>query len=141
MQPGFEHRTGRRLAARRNMRSASAFLLFEAKPNLSGTPDILSHLSPPEGRAVFDSGHRVVFDRGDSLFRQGEPHQGIFVLYQGIVRSFYVSPQGREITFACWTLGNFVGGPEIFGGGVHVWSGVAPNRERRSDCQARKCGG
>ena len=26
---------------------------------------------------------------------------------------------------AYWHSGNFVGGPEIFGSGVHLWSGVA----------------
>ena len=112
-------------AVRRNARHAGSVLLFEAHPNLSGIPDILANLSPSERRAVFDAGHQIAFDRGDWLFRQGEPHQGIFVLCDGIVRSFYVSPQGREITLAYWKPGNFVGGPEIFGSGVHVWSGVA----------------
>ncbi len=125
MQPGLDDTAGGSRVVRLAIRPAGAFLLFEAEPNLSGTPDILEHLSPAERRAVFDAGHRIVFDRGDYLFRQGEPHQGIFVLCEGVVRSFYASPQGREITLARWTPGNFVGGPEIFGGGVHVWSGVA----------------
>lgn len=38
---------------------------------------------------------------------------------------FYVAPSGREITFAYWTPGNFVGGPEVSGGGAHLWSGEA----------------
>ena len=100
-------------------------LLFEAHPNLSGVPDILARVTPTELRRVVAAGKKISFSRGEHLFHQGEPHQGIFVLRTGIVRSFYVSPSGREITLANWKPGNFVGGPEIFGSGVHVWSGVA----------------
>jgi CRP/FNR family cyclic AMP-dependent transcriptional regulator len=82
-------------------------------------------MTPAERRRVVECGRRVDFDSGDSLFRQGEPHRGIFVLLAGAVRSFYVSPNGREITLANWSAGNFVGGPDIFGDGVHVWSGTA----------------
>ena len=38
---------------------------------------------------------------------------------------FYTAASGREITLAYWLSGNFVGGPEIFGTGFHVWSGTA----------------
>jgi CRP-like cAMP-binding protein len=38
---------------------------------------------------------------------------------------FYTAPSGREITLAYWHSGNFVGGPEVFKQGLHVWSGVA----------------
>jgi CRP-like cAMP-binding protein len=39
-----------------------------------------------------------------------------------MVRTFYAAPSGRQITLAYWTAGHFVGGPEVFGGGQHVWS-------------------
>lgn len=108
----------------RTPRRTGSVLLFEAHPNLSGVPDILAQLTRTELRRVLAAGHTINFKRGDYLFRQGEPHQGIFVVRTGIVRSFYVSPTGREITLANWKPGNFVGGPEIFGGGLHVWSGI-----------------
>jgi CRP-like cAMP-binding protein len=38
---------------------------------------------------------------------------------------FYTAPSQREITLAYWHPGNFVGGPEVFGEGVHQWTGVA----------------
>ncbi|MDN3722423.1 Crp/Fnr family transcriptional regulator [Roseibium salinum] len=38
------------------------------------------------------------------------------------MRTFYAGPSGREITLALWTHGHFIGGPEIFGGGTHMWS-------------------
>jgi len=103
----------------------NSVLLYEASPNLSGVPDIFAGLSEAEIQRVVDAGRHIEFALGDHLFRQGERHEGIFILRAGAVRSYYVSPAGREITLANWTPGNFVGGPEIFGGGIHVWSGVA----------------
>src|SRR5262245_57549947 len=59
---------------------------------------------------------------GERVFEQGQPHSGIFVIEKGSVRTFYAGPSGKEITLAYWTDGHFVGGPELFGRGVHVWS-------------------
>jgi len=105
--------------------AVGSVLLYEGRPSLTGVPDILAGLSPAESRRIFDAGQRVRYARSDMLFRQGEEHRGIFILREGIIRSFYQAPSGREITLANWTPGNFVGGPEIFGGGLHVWSGIA----------------
>ena len=51
--------------------------------------------------------------------------EGFFSSIWGRVRVFYTAPSGREITLAYWHPGNFVGGPEIFGAGGTLWSGVA----------------
>ncbi|MCC7252193.1 Crp/Fnr family transcriptional regulator [Hyphomicrobium sp.] len=59
------------------------------------------------------------------VFEQGRPHAGIFVIEKGTVRTFYAAPTGKEITLAYWTEGHFVGGPELFGRGTHVWSAEA----------------
>jgi len=47
------------------------------------------------------------------------------LIVSGEVRSYYVSPSGREITLGYWTHRHFVGGPEVLGAGVHTWSGEA----------------
>ena len=101
-----------------------SLLLFETLPNLAGVPDVFATLTPREASRIAAAGERIDFAPGDYLFRQGDAHSGIFVLREGIVRSFYVAPNGREITLANWTPGNFVGGPDIFSEAPHVWSGV-----------------
>ena len=63
--------------------------------------------------------------RGAQLFSQGSPQDGIFLIESGRIKVFYTAPSGREITLAYWHSGNFVGGPEVFKQGLHVWSGVA----------------
>ncbi|HEY0146236.1 MAG TPA: Crp/Fnr family transcriptional regulator [Methylovirgula sp.] len=102
----------------------TSLLLFESLPNLAGVPDIFAALTEHESKQVMAAGESIRFAPGDLLFRQGDPHRGIFILRDGIVRSLYSAPNGREITLANWTPGNFVGGPDIFGEAPHVWSGV-----------------
>ena len=96
---------------------------------LTGAPGgFLEHLSPADLARVRRHGGARSFERGATLLAQGEPHDGIMIIETGLVRSFYTAPTGREITLAYWSPGNFIGGPEIFGGGTHIWSAAAAKR-------------
>ena len=102
-----------------------AFLHTGARPQQSGPPPMLAGLSEAEALAVMERGTRKVLYRGATLFNQGAPHEGIYLIETGRIRVFYTSPAGREVTLAFWHPGNFVGGPEVFGTSAHIWSGVA----------------
>ena len=65
---------------------------------------------------------------GESLFVQQSPHTHSYIIQSGLIRTFYVSEAGREVTLGYWGTGDSVGGPALCGGGAHVWSAVA-NRE------------
>ena len=69
--------------------------------------------------------------RGKTLFAQGERHHGVFLIENGLIRTFYTSPVGREITLAYWQPGNIVGTPQVLGSGTHMWSGIAVRRYGR----------
>lgn len=86
---------------------------------------LLAGLSDADAARVVAAGRRYFVGNGQHVFRQGEPHRGVYVIRSGKVRTYYAGPNGREITLAHWKEGNFVGGPELFGAGEHVWSGVA----------------
>lgn len=105
-------------------RPDASLLLFESLPQLAGVPDIFANLTSTDIAHVASAGTEIRFKSRDFLFRQGEQHRGIFIVRDGAVRSFYSAPNGREITLANWTRGNFVGGPDVFGEAPHVWSGV-----------------
>lgn len=105
--------------------AARSMLLYEAAPFLSGSPDLLEALAPDAVRRIERAGHPHSFTAGEMLFRQGEPHRGVFILRSGLVRSHYLAPSGRQITLATWPGGHLVGGPDVFGDGPHVWSGTA----------------
>ena len=85
-------------------------------------PNILDMLSPDELARLFAQGRETSYAPGDFFFQQGEPHDGIHFIRTGRVRSYYVSPGGREITLAYWPKGHFVGAPQILGGGEHMWT-------------------
>jgi CRP/FNR family cyclic AMP-dependent transcriptional regulator len=102
-----------------------ALLLAESPALVGGPPTLFAALTPREREFVISHGRRRVLNRGQTLFNQGSVHEGIYLIESGRIRVFYTAPSGREITLAYWHAGNFVGGPEIFGAGPHLWSGVA----------------
>ena len=82
-------------------------------------------MSADDEKKVRQLGTRRKVAKGEGVFFQGDPHTGVWILEKGRVRTFYASPSGREITLAYWSVGHFVGGPEVFGKGRHVWSADA----------------
>lgn len=100
----------------------SAIFLSEYLLDLHEGSDFLGGLAAEDRESVTALGTQSTLDKGEHVFNQGEPHAGIWIIESGRVRTYYAGPSGREITLACWTSGHFVGGPEIFGGGRHVWS-------------------
>jgi CRP/FNR family transcriptional regulator, cyclic AMP receptor protein len=123
--------TDLRLATTPNVKPAAqpnprqALLLTENPTLLGGPVPLLQNLTERERELVLSYGQKRVLNRGQTLFNQGAVHDGIYLISTGRIRVFYTAPSGREITLAYWLSGNFVGGPEVFGGGVHQWAGVA----------------
>jgi len=62
---------------------------------------------------------------GTLLFAQAAPRTGTFIVKQGLVRTYYSSPMGKEVTVGFWSDGDMVGGPDFFDECMHVWSGEA----------------
>src|ERR1700710_1244316 len=106
-------------------KSGQSLLLTENQQSIGGPPSLMEKLTQREREIVLKQGRRKVLNRGQTLFNQGAKHDGIYLIESGRIRVFYTSPLGREITLAYWRAGNFVGGPEVFGGGIHQWSGIA----------------
>src|SRR5262249_32374347 len=102
-----------------------SLLLTENVRAIGGAPSLFDTLSAAERETLVRCGRRRVLYRGQTLFRQGTRNDGIFLIETGRIRVYYTAPSQREITLAYWHPGNFVGGPEVFGEGVHQWSGVA----------------
>jgi len=101
---------------------ASALFLAETIDGLNQGANFLAQLSEEAWETLRRKGTQIAVPSGGSVFFQGDQHEGIWLIEEGIVRTFYAAPSGREITLAYWTAGHFVGGPEIFGGGQHIWS-------------------
>lgn len=105
-------------------------LLSPSPDKASVGPNVLARLRPETRDAVLAIGRRREYAAGDALFHQGDPHDGVYLIESGLVKSFYVSEDGREITLGFWTEGHYVGAPQMFGGGEHAWTSVAVARSR-----------
>lgn len=103
----------------------SALFMSETIDELNAGAHFLDRLSSDQKAQIQAAGRVIAVRQGDIVFNQGEHHEGIFIIRQGQVRVYYTAPSGREITLAYWTPGHFIGGPEISGGGTHMWSGIA----------------
>jgi len=105
--------------------SQGEMLLSEDGGLIAVNPSILAALSEADRARIEAHGVARSYNRGELIFQQGDPHDGVIIIESGLVRSFYVAPQGREITLAYWRPGAFVGGPDVFGGGRHIWAAEA----------------
>jgi CRP/FNR family cyclic AMP-dependent transcriptional regulator len=103
----------------------SALHLGQAELEDASTPDFFAGLSAEEKGRLQDASSVLHFRAGQHVFSQGQFHTGIFIILSGRVRSYCIGPTGREISLAYWSHGDLVGGPEVFGGGRHMWSGLA----------------
>jgi CRP/FNR family cyclic AMP-dependent transcriptional regulator len=110
----------------------SAVYLSEALSQINEGARFLDRLSLDEINAVRRVASSIEVEAGECIFLQGDQHQGIFLIEAGQVRIYYAGPSGKEITLAYWTPGHFIGGPEVFGGGLHVWSATATQPSRLS---------
>ncbi|WP_291711107.1 Crp/Fnr family transcriptional regulator [Bradyrhizobium sp.] len=99
--------------------------MSESTDGLNVGAHFLDRLSAEQKVRLHAAGRTLLVPSAKMVFSQGERHDGIFIITRGQVRVYYTAPSGREITLAYWTPGHFIGGPEISGGGVHMWSGIA----------------
>jgi CRP-like cAMP-binding protein len=107
-----------------------ATLLAAEAANAALPPNLLARLSDPARQAVLALCRRRDYAAGDLLFRQGDHHDGVFLIDEGLVRSCYLSEDGRELTLGYWTAGHYVGAPQMFGGGRHAWTSAAETATR-----------
>jgi CRP/FNR family transcriptional regulator, cyclic AMP receptor protein len=112
--------------------TGSAVFLSEALTQINEGARFLDRLGLDEVDRLRRISSRLTVDPGEPIFMQGDMHSGIFLIESGRVRTYYAGPSGKEITLAYWTPGHFVGGPDVFGGGVHIWSATAMETTRLS---------
>jgi len=110
----------------------SAFYLTEIFGDINSGAGFLDRLAADDIRRVRAAAVPIVLEPGSPAFTQGDRHEGIYLIESGRIRTYYAGFSGREITLAYWTPGHFVGGPDIFGGGQHMWSGMAIEPTRLS---------
>jgi CRP-like cAMP-binding protein len=93
-------------------------------PNLYGLKRF-ENLEADVKSALLESGRTQTFAAGQVLFERGTIHTHTHIILEGLVRTYHTALSGREVTLCYWANGDLAGGPDFFGGGIHVWSGRA----------------
>jgi CRP-like cAMP-binding protein len=97
-----------------------------SKPSAPKQRDIFAELSQTERQSFLERCKELHFEAGSRLFSQNERYTTTYLIRSGIVRTYYVSPTGKEITIAYWSDGALVGGPNVFNEqSTHIWSAQA----------------
>jgi CRP-like cAMP-binding protein len=110
------------------LKPAAGVMLVESDGLVRARPGLLDGLGVEDRNRVLAIGKLESLEVGKHVWRQGDIQTGIYMIESGRIRSYYAAPSGREVTLAYWAPGNFVGGPDLFGSGPHVWSSVAVER-------------
>lgn len=102
----------------------------ERKPDLHHAPlrqqDLFEKLSPHDRAQVLAKCSEQHIKSGTLLYTQGMRHVDTYILKQGLIRTYYSSPMGREIALAYWSSGDLLGGPNFFDEeALHLWSAQA----------------
>lgn len=88
--------------------------------------DVFAELSQTERLSFLAKCKEQNFEPGSHLFFQNERYTATHLIQRGLVRTYYVSPTGKEITIAYWSDGALVGGPNVFNEqSTHIWSAQA----------------
>lgn len=98
----------------------------DARDGASALPlSLLNRLSPAELDLLLAHCVERRVAAGTTLFTQSAPHTATFIVKEGLVRTYYLSPMGKEVTVGFWAVGDLAGGPNFFEDSVHIWSGEA----------------
>lgn len=81
--------------------------------------DIFADLSEPEMAAIAAAAPMRQFSPGELLYSSPQPMEALFILKQGRVRIFRVSPDGRALTTAIITPGTIFGEMLLLGQQMH----------------------
>ena len=115
---------------RANSAIAAGVMLAESDNLVRPLPGLLDGLNRADCNRLRAIGREKALEAGQLVWSQGDAQAGIYLISEGRIRSYYAAPSGREVTLAYWFPGNFVGGPDIFGTGPHMWTSVAAERSR-----------
>jgi len=76
---------------------SGALYLTETLVDITERPNFLARLSGDEYRQVRSVGREMSVVAQTEVFSQGEEHDGIYVIEEGDVRTYYLGPSGREL--------------------------------------------
>ncbi|MEZ5715025.1 MAG: Crp/Fnr family transcriptional regulator [Paracoccaceae bacterium] len=86
---------------------------------------LLSGMPPQAAEDVLAKAPVTTFDRGQTVFLQGETAKAIYIVMQGWVKLYRIAPSGAEAVVGVFTKGRSFGEAAAFRGGIYPVSAVA----------------
>ena len=86
---------------------------------------LLSAVPPNEAAQILREAHLVHFDRGQTIFLQGERSKAIFIVAEGWIKLYRVAPSGAEAIVGVFTKGRSFGEAVAFRKDVYPVSAEA----------------
>src|SRR6202162_5730371 len=86
---------------------------------------LFAELAPEELQILARCAVPRRYGRGEQVFAEGDPCEGLYVIESGSVRIFKISPGGREQVLALEGAGNSMAELPVFDGGKYPASAVA----------------
>ncbi|APV45315.1 cAMP-binding domain of CRP or a regulatory subunit of cAMP-dependent protein kinase [Dehalogenimonas formicexedens] len=77
---------------------------------------------------------RPMYGKGEYLFMQGEPSTAVFMVFEGKIKLFKTSDEGKEIVLGYLTSHDLFGEEVLFNDSVHALSAQAMERSRLCAC-------
>lgn len=99
--------------------------MISNKRDRIGRVPLLAGLSQEEEAVLAERTVEKRYAPGDTLFREGEPCEGIYLIFEGSVKIFKTSASGREITLAIESAPASVAEVPLFDGGAYPASVTA----------------
>lgn len=89
-------------------------------PRTRQTP-ILDQLTPAARESFLQCTQERDLPKNTIVFYQGQPHIETYLVKTGLMRTYHLAANGREVTLAYWSDGDIVGGPDFFNTCPHIW--------------------
>jgi CRP-like cAMP-binding protein len=96
---------------------------------VAGQP-LFESLTPAECSALVDRSVCRALRRGETLFREGEPCRGLYLVVEGVVRTYRANRDGQEQVFGVFGAGESLGDVSLFDGGPYLASARATEAGR-----------
>ncbi len=100
-------------------------MTLESNEHVLRETQLFARLTGGEMRTLCTRVSKRHFDRGETLFSEGDPCNGLFVVATGRIRIFKLSPSGREQVLAVEGPGSSFAELPVFDGGVYPASASA----------------
>src|SRR2546423_8537505 len=108
-----------RLRLLAHLKASGSRLMVETKTSSSSAPDMFQGLNEEELREIERTTRTRAFTKGEVIYTPGETGEALFLLREGAVQIYRMSPEGRKLVIAHLLPQSFFGELSCIGQGMY----------------------